>query len=142
MTDTSPSSSPFAARGDLAAIEHGAEFQPKFDAQGLLPVIVTEAQGNSVLMFAYMNAEALRLSLETGVAHFWTRSRQRIWRKGEESGNILAIREARTDCDQDVLLLKVEIAGKGVACHTGAHSCFYRTLTLGPGKAGNPLVRA
>ncbi len=129
MTDAT--SSPFTARGSTADIEQGRDFQPKFDKDGLVAAIVTDAVTGTVLMFAWMNAEALKLTLETGIAHFWSRSRGRIWRKGEESGNTLAIREARVDCDQDAIWLKVSVGGAGVACHTGAVSCFYRTLPLG-----------
>ena len=116
-----------------ADIEAGDELLPKFDEDGLLGAIVTDEAG-AVLMFAWMNAEALARSLETGVAHFWSRSRNRIWVKGEESGNVLRIREARIDCDQDALWLKVAVDGAGVACHTGARSCFYRAIV--PGDAG------
>ncbi|MBN8911296.1 MAG: phosphoribosyl-AMP cyclohydrolase [Rhizobiales bacterium] len=128
MTDSA--SAPFPARGSAADIEQGLELQPKFDNDGLIAAIVTDATTDTVLMFAWMNAEALRLSLETGVAHFWSRSRGRLWRKGEESGNILTIREARVDCDQDAVWLRVSVGGAGVACHTGAVSCFYRTISL------------
>jgi phosphoribosyl-AMP cyclohydrolase len=131
MTDSS--SSAFSARGSTADVEQGTTFQPKFDADGLIAAIVTDVKTGDVLMFAWMNAEALKLSLDTGVAHFWSRSRRRLWRKGEESGNTLAIREARVDCDQDVVWLRVEVAGAGVACHTGERSCFYRSISLGSG---------
>jgi phosphoribosyl-AMP cyclohydrolase len=133
MTDAT--SSPFPARGATADIEQGQDFQPKFDKDGLIAAIVTDADTGTVLMFAWMNAEALKLSLDTGVAHFWSRSRARIWRKGEDSGNTLAIREVRVDCDQDAIWLRVSVGGAGVACHTGALSCFYRTITLGGGGA-------
>jgi phosphoribosyl-AMP cyclohydrolase len=133
---TERSSSGFSPRGSAAEIEQGLTFQPKFDADGLIAAIVTDADSGAVLMFAWMNAEALRLSLDTGVAHFWSRSRGRLWRKGEESGNTLAITEARVDCDQDAVWLKVSVAGEGVACHTGAKSCFYRALALGPDASG------
>lgn len=129
MSDTS--SPAFSPRGSTADIEQGRDFQPKLDKDGLIAAIVTDADTGTVLMFAWMNAEALKLSLDTGVAHFWSRSRGRIWRKGEESGNTLAIREARVDCDQDAIWLRVSVAGAGVACHTGATSCFYRTISLG-----------
>jgi len=125
------SSSGFSARGSAADIEQGLTFQPKFDADGLIAAIVTDADTGEALMFAWMNAEALKLSLDTGVAHFWSRSRGRLWRKGEESGNTLAIREARVDCDQDAIWLRVTVAGAGVACHTGARSCFYRIIVPG-----------
>ena len=120
-------------QGDRTAVEQGAAFAPRFDRDGLLPAIVTDRATRETLMFAWMNAEALRLTLETGYAHFWTRSRQRIWQKGEESGNRLRLASARTDCDQDVILLEVDVEGDGVACHTGARSCFYRTIALDAG---------
>ncbi|NJO34729.1 MAG: phosphoribosyl-AMP cyclohydrolase [Rhodospirillales bacterium] len=121
----------FAERGTTEDIEHGLTFQPKFDAGGLIPAIVTDAVSGSVLMFAWMNAEALALTIETRVGHFWSRSRSLLWRKGEDSGNVLDVAEILTDCDQDVVWLKVRVQGTGVACHTGARSCFYRSLPLG-----------
>jgi phosphoribosyl-AMP cyclohydrolase len=121
----------FAPRGDAETIERGLDFQPKFDADGLIPAIVTDAASGEVLMLAWMNAEALALTLEQGVAHFYSRSRRRLWRKGEESGNLLLVQEARVDCDQDVLWLKATVEGDGVACHTGSRSCFYRTVPVG-----------
>ena len=121
----------FAAHGSGREVETGLRFQPKFDAQGLLPAIVTDAASGEVLMFAWMNAQALALTLETRFAHFWSRSRQRLWRKGEESGNLMGVSELRTDCDQDVVWLRVTVAGDGQACHTGERSCFYRALPLG-----------
>lgn len=131
----------FPARGSATEIEEGLVFQPKFGADGLIAAIVTDDATGAVLMFAWMNAEALRLSVDTGVAHFWSRSRQRLWRKGEESGNLLAIREARVDCDQDAIWLKVAVEGAGVACHTGARSCFYRRVELGA-EARGKLTRS
>jgi phosphoribosyl-AMP cyclohydrolase len=119
----------FAARGAADTIERGTAFQPKFDGDGLIPAIVTDAKSGAVLMFAHMNAEALRLTLQTGLAHFWSRSRNRLWKKGEDSGNLLKVAEIRTDCDQDVIWISAEVAGTGVACHTGAKSCFYRRVT-------------
>jgi phosphoribosyl-AMP cyclohydrolase len=121
----------FAARGTAGEVEMGLVFQPKFDADGLLPAIISDAASGEVLMFAWMNAEALALTLKTRIAHFWSRSRHKLWKKGEESGNLMHVRELRTDCDQDVLWLKVSVEGKGVACHTGERSCFYRSLPLG-----------
>jgi phosphoribosyl-AMP cyclohydrolase len=121
----------FSPRGTTGEIEQGFAFQPKFDADGLIPAIVTEKQTGTVLMFAWMNAEALQLTIETKHAHFWTRSRKRIWKKGEESGNLLDVHELRTDCDQDVVWLSVSVRGDGVACHTGAKSCFYRSIDMG-----------
>lgn len=125
---TGTTSSLFTARTDTKTIESGALFQPKFDAGGLIPAIVTDAASGEVLMFAHMNAQALALTLQTGFAHFWSRSRQKLWKKGEESGNLLSVSEVRTDCDQDVVLVRARLQGTGVACHTGARSCFYRRL--------------
>jgi phosphoribosyl-AMP cyclohydrolase len=124
---------PFAKRGSPLEIERGAVFAPRFDGDGLIGAIVTDAASGEVLMFAYMNAEALKRTLESKIAHFWSRSRGRLWRKGEESGNTLQVDELRVDCDQDVLWLKVRVAGDGLACHTGARSCFYRVLPLSAG---------
>lgn len=119
----------FQRRGDAAAIESGTDFQPKFDEAGLIPAIVSEQETGTVLMFAHMSRAALRLTIETGYAHFWSRSRGRLWQKGEDSGNLLRVAEIRTDCDQDVIHLIAKVEGRGVACHTGARSCFYRRLT-------------
>jgi phosphoribosyl-AMP cyclohydrolase len=131
----------FPKIADKTEREEGTVFAPAFDAQGMLPVIVTSAETGEVLMFAYMNAEALALSLETGEVHYWSRSRKALWRKGETSGNTQRIVEMRTDCDQDVLWLKVEMAGSGACCHTGRVSCFYRAVPLGEGSdAAHSLV--
>jgi phosphoribosyl-AMP cyclohydrolase len=111
--------------------EDSLVFQPRFDDRGLIPAIVTDARDGSVLMLAYMNAEALRLTRETGEAHFWSRSRKSLWRKGATSGETQRVVDIATDCDQDTILLSVTLQGKGVACHTGRHSCFYRRLTQG-----------
>ena len=140
----SPPAAPmFAARGSTAEIETSLAFQPKFDADGLIAAIVTDAVSGDVLMFAWMNAEALALTLETRLGHFWSRSRGKLWKKGEESGNLLRVSELRTDCDQDALWLKVVVEGDGVACHTGAASCFYRSVPLGlPPSPGLTLERA
>ena len=112
-------------------MEHGLVFQPKFDANGLLAAIVCDAASGDVLMLGWMNADALRLTIETRVAHFYSRSRRKLWKKGEESGNVLTVIEIRTDCDQDALVVRATAGGDGVACHTGARSCFYRAVTLG-----------
>ena len=101
-------------------------FLPRFDAAGLVTAIVTDADSGVLLMFAHMNADANALTQETGQAHFWSRSRQSLWRKGETSGNGLSVTEMRVDCDQDALLLRVRPAGP--ACHTGRRSCFYRRI--------------
>ena len=103
----------------------------KWDANGLVPAIAQEVGSNDVLMMAFMNREALAKTAELGEAVYWSRSRGRLWKKGEESGNVLEVSELRTDCDQDAIWLKVVVAGDGVACHTGERSCFYRSLPLG-----------
>ena len=121
----------FERRGTTQEIEHGSLFQPKFDADGLIPAIVSDAATGTVLMFAWMDAQALARTIETRVGHFWSRSRGKLWKKGEESGNLLDVAELLTDCDQDVVLLRVHVRGDGVACHTGARSCFYRAVELG-----------
>ena len=140
----SPSSMPqFSPQGDTRTVERGLEFQPKFDADGLIAAIVCDTATGDVLMFAWMNAQALTLTLETGFAHFYSRSRRKLWKKGEESGNFLAVTEVRTDCDQDALVIRATVSGAGVACHTGARSCFYRAVTLGalPEAGVRTLVR-
>jgi len=129
----------FPRLSDTAALETGATFAPRFDASGLIPVIVTDAGDGTVLMFAWMNAETLELSIRTRIAHFWSRSRGRIWKKGEESGNELTIEQMLTDCDQDVVWLRVRIAGAGRACHTGERSCFYREVRLGADQGEDTL---
>ena len=122
---------PFPSPGDKAESEEGTAFAPRFDADGLVPVVATSAATGEVLMLAYMNAEALARTIETGEAHYWSRSRGRLWRKGEESGNRQRVVEMRTDCDQDAIWLKVETQGIDAACHTGRRSCFYRAVPLG-----------
>lgn len=113
------------------ALEEGATFAPRFDAHGLITAIAIDVGSQEVLMVAHMNADALRLTLETGAAHYYSRSRKAIWKKGETSGETQKVVEVRTDCDQDALLLIVERQGRGAACHTGRVSCFYRKV--GPG---------
>lgn len=103
----------------------------KFDDRGLIPAIVQDATTGEILMFAFMSEESLRRTRESGEAWFWSRSRQELWHKGATSGNTMAVREVRVDCDEDVLLLKVDPAGP--ACHTGERSCFYRELEEGAG---------
>ena len=141
MTSPTPQPARWSLRGDAKAVEQGDSFAPLFDRDGLLPAIVCDATTRETLMFAWMNDEALRLTLSTGYAHFWSRSRSKIWLKGEESGNKLKLVRARTDCDQDVLLLEVEVEGNAVACHTGARSCFYREIELASAKSGPARLR-
>jgi phosphoribosyl-AMP cyclohydrolase len=112
-------------------LDETTAFLPRFDSNGLIPAIVTDAADGTVLMFAHMNAEALRLTLETGIAHFWSRSRNKLWKKGETSGETLKVEAVLTDCDQDVLQVKAIQQGRGAACHTGRRSCFYRRVENG-----------
>ncbi len=116
-------------------LEEGIAFTPRFDADGLIACVTKDASDGQILMLAYMNTEALRLTLETGVAHYWSRSRQTLWRKGDTLGQVQKVTEIRTDCDQDALLLTVEPGGNGGACHTGRRSCFYRKVAIGGDKA-------
>lgn len=113
---------------DHEALEEGTAFAPRFDDKGLVTAIAQDAASGRVLMVAHMNAEALALTIETGVVHYWSRSRGALWKKGETSGEVQELVSLATDCDQDVLLLKVNQTGRGAACHTGRVSCFYREL--------------
>jgi phosphoribosyl-AMP cyclohydrolase len=131
----------FEEPGPPGELERGSAFTPRFGDDGLLPAIVSDARTNAVLMFAWMNRDALRLTLDTGKAHFWSRSRGKLWLKGEESGNVLLVSEVRVDCDQDVILVVAELTGAGVACHTGAKSCFYRAVGRAAGSDGPYLLR-
>ncbi|MBE7219353.1 MAG: phosphoribosyl-AMP cyclohydrolase [Caulobacteraceae bacterium] len=111
------------------ALEQGDVLAPRFDRDGLIAAIAQHADTGEVLMLAWMNAEALRLTLETGEAHYWSRSRQALWHKGATSGQLQSVAEVRVDCDQDAVLLRVRPQGDGGACHTGARACFYRAAT-------------
>ena len=130
-----PAASLFDAPGSKEEVESGSRFTPRFDSSGLIACITCDAATGEVLMFAWMNAEALQKTIETGEAHYWSRSRRELWRKGATSGMIQKIVEIRTDCDQDTMLLKVRIDGPSAACHMGYRSCFYRSVPLGE-KAG------
>lgn len=121
----------FPTAPDARALEHGETLAPRFDANGLVAAIATHADTGEVLMFAWMNAEALAKTLETGEAHYFSRSRGELWHKGATSGQIQKVVEARIDCDQDAVWLKVRPQGDGGACHTGARSCFYRLIEDG-----------
>ena len=120
-------SPPVWPRGSEQEIEEGQNFAPKFDALGLIACVVTDVETGALLLVAYMNAQALERTLSTGEAWFYSRSRGRLWKKGEASGHVMRVAEMRVDCDQDVLWLKVDAAGAG-ACHTGRRSCFYRAV--------------
>jgi phosphoribosyl-AMP cyclohydrolase len=125
----------FAPRGSAGEVEEGDVLSPKFDADGLLTCVATDARTGDVLMVAHMNAEALAQTIESGEAWYYSRSRRRLWRKGESSGHAQRVVEMRIDCDQDAVWIKVEQAGPG-ACHTGRRSCFYRAVPVGGVGAG------
>ncbi len=120
--------------------EEGLAFQPKFDASGLVTCVATDAASGDVLMVAHMNAEALRKTIESGEAWYFSRSRNALWRKGETSGQTQRVLEMRTDCDQDAVWIRVE--QQGAACHTGRRSCFYRKVQTGEGGTRLALVDA
>ncbi len=107
-------------------LEEGPDFAPKFSSDGLVTCVTVDADDGVVLMVAHMNAESLEKTLASGVVHYWSRSRKSLWRKGDTSGQTQSLVELRVDCDQDVLLARVRVAGDGGACHTGRRSCFYR----------------
>jgi phosphoribosyl-AMP cyclohydrolase len=122
----------FARRETIEQVEEGTELAPKFDVNGLIPAVTTDIDSGELLMHGYMNAEALTLSIETGEAYYFSRSRQAIWHKGATSGLVQKIRELRIDDDQDCVWLRVEVIG-GASCHVGYRSCFYRKVPSGPG---------
>lgn len=127
----------FAARSSVEQVEEGHELAPKFDADGLIPAVTTDAASGEVLMLGYMNAEALALTIATGEAHYWSRSRGCLWHKGATSGLVQKLVELRIDDDQDAVWLRVAIDG-GASCHVGYRSCFYRAVPLA-GDAGGRL---
>lgn len=112
-------------------LEEGGVFAPRFDSHGLITAVAVSAHDGEVLMVAHMDAEALARTIETGEAHYYSRSRKKLWRKGETSGETQRVVELRTDCDQDAILLVVDQLGHGAACHTGRRSCFYRRVASG-----------
>lgn len=113
----------------------------KWNGDGLVPVIAQEVGSHRVLMFAWMNRDALELTVQTREAVYWSRSRRRLWRKGEESGHVQKVQDVRLDCDEDAILLVVEQLG-GIACHTGRHNCFFRSLKEGNWEATEPVVKS
>lgn len=119
---------------DKHALEEGSVFTPKFDANGLITAVVTDENDRKLLMVAHMNAQALSLTLTTGIAHYWSRSRSQLWKKGETSGNVQYVSRISTDCDQDAIELSVRVAGDNATCHTNRRSCFYRNVVLENGK--------
>jgi phosphoribosyl-AMP cyclohydrolase len=122
-------------------IEESTRFTPRFDEHGFIPCITVDAESGAVLMVAWMNADALQQTLETGFVHYWSRSRQQLWRKGESSGAVQRVVEIMTDCDQDVLLVRAAVKDRAGTCHTGRPTCFYRTVPLGPGPIERDFLR-
>ena len=120
----------FKKRDNIKEVEEGKYLSPKFDENGLIPVITTDFQTGDILMHGYMNVEALKKTIETKEAHYWSRSRKKIWHKGQVSGCVQIVKEIRIDDDQDSVWLSVDI-GSGASCHVGYRSCFYRSIPLG-----------
>ena len=120
----------FKKRDNIKDVEEGKYLSPKFDENGLIPVITTDFQTGDILMHGYMNDEALKKTIETKEAHYWSRSRKKIWHKGQVSGFVQKVKEIRIDDDQDSIWLSVDI-GNGASCHVGYRSCFYRSIPLG-----------
>jgi len=123
--------SSFPAPADTTTQEEGDLFRPRFNADGLVTAVAVDASDGTILMLAHMNAQALRATLHTGIAHYWSRSRNTLWKKGETSGQLQTVKRILTDCDQDAVILEVAVSGDGGACHTGRRSCFYREVTRG-----------
>lgn len=128
----------FQTRRSVDQVEEGTDLAPKFDPNGLLPCVTSDVQSGEVLMLGWMNAEALRLTIETGEAHYFSRARQVLWHKGATSGLVQKVVEARIDDDQDAIWLRVKVAGTGASCHVGYRSCFYRAVPTEK-DAGQPL---
>ena len=124
-------SGPFAERVTVEQVEEGVELAPKFDDRGLIPAVTTDFESGELLMHGFMNGEALSRTIETGEAHYYSRSREAIWHKGATSGLVQNIVEMRIDDDQDCVWLRVRVGGNGASCHVGYRSCFYRSLPTG-----------
>ncbi|AWB26101.1 phosphoribosyl-AMP cyclohydrolase [Methylobacterium radiotolerans] len=129
-----------SGHSEIQAREEGLALTPRSDGAGLLPAVVTDAVSGTVLMLAWMNAEALGRTIETGEAWFWSRSRQCLWHKGATSGQVQRIQEIRVDCDQDTIWLRVRMSEQAGCCHTGRSSCFYRRVVSGPMLALDPVA--
>ncbi|MCB1743070.1 MAG: phosphoribosyl-AMP cyclohydrolase [Gammaproteobacteria bacterium] len=130
----------FAPRKSIEQVEEGDELAPKFDEHGLLPVVTTDYYSGELLMHGYMNAQALRLTIETGEAHYYSRSRQTLWHKGATSGFVQHVKEMYVDDDQDTVWLRVSVDG-GASCHVGYRSCFYRLIPTGQGALPESVVK-
>ena len=128
----------FYARESVEQVEEGAQLAPKFDQNGVIPVVTTDISSGELLMHAYMNEEALRMTIQTGEAYYWSRSRECLWHKGATSGLVQHIQDMRIDDDQDCIWLRVSVGGSGASCHVGYRSCFYRSVPFGTA-AGRPL---
>ena len=128
---TSQNQSVFGRRVNVEQVEEGFTLAPKFDGEGLIPVVTTDAESGELLMHGYMNAEALTKTIETAEAHYWSRSRNILWHKGATSGLVQRVLEMRIDDDQDAVWLRVKVGGSGASCHVGYRSCFYRSVSLG-----------
>ena len=134
--NTADSKSFFAPRTSVEQVEEGDQLAPKFDDRGVIPCVTMHAKTREVLMFAFMNAEALQLTIETGLAHYWSRSRKKLWKKGESSGMFQTVKRMLIDDDQDCVVIEVELAppnkgGDEASCHVGYRSCFYREVPIG-----------
>ena len=118
----------FLPRSDIEFVEEGKGLAPKFDIHGLIPAVVTDNKTNELLMHGYMNEEALELTIKEGIAHYWSRSRKKLWKKGATSGMTQIVKDIFIDDDQDAIWIKVEVQGLGASCHVGYRSCFYRSI--------------
>ena len=129
----------FPSPGAKASLEAGDVLTPRFGADGTIACVTVDADSGQVLMVAYMNAESLALTIETGEGWYWSRSRGELWHKGATSGNVQKVVELLTDCDQDAMVMRVRVEGAGATCHTGQVSCFYRRIALGQDAAAGPV---
>jgi phosphoribosyl-AMP cyclohydrolase len=129
----------FAPRGAKKELEEGVQLAPKFDENGLMPAVTVDHKTGDVLMVAFMNEQALKETIRLGEAVYWSRSRKELWHKGATSGLTQKVRELRIDCDQDAVVLRVEVGGLGGSCHVGYKSCFYRSIPVGE-QAGQPMA--
>ncbi|NWO06245.1 MAG: phosphoribosyl-AMP cyclohydrolase [Alteromonadaceae bacterium] len=130
-----PETVSFAPRTSIEQVEEQTELAPKFDTDGLITCVTTDADSGEVLMLGYMNIEALKKTIVTGEAHYWSRSREVLWHKGATSGLVQQVTEMRIDDDQDAVWLRVKVAGSGASCHVGYRSCFYRQVPVGAARA-------
>lgn len=135
-----PQRARLAKRLSVEQVEEGLVLAPKFDRDGLIPVVTTDADSGEVLMVATMDAEALLRTVDTREAHYWSRSRRRLWKKGATSGLVQEVVDMRIDDDQDSVWLRVRVRGAGASCHVGYHSCFYRSIVLEPREEEEPIA--